>query len=152
MAQSSRNDDHNRLHEMALRADRMVVGVLCLAAVAAVALGVINGPAASGSALALTLSIAGLIAWRIAPGSLFSRISLAVIGMLMVCLHIQLAMGLTELHFGVFVFLAFLLVYRDWRPIVAAAATIAAITSCSTVCKRWAGRCFAWRNLTGAGC
>lgn len=126
MAQSSRNDDHNRLHEMALRADRMVVGVLCLAAVAAVALGVINGPAASGSALALTLSIAGLIAWRIAPGSLFSRISLAVIGMLMVCLHIQLAMGLTELHFGVFVFLAFLLVYRDWRPIVAAAATIAA--------------------------
>ena len=113
------------LKTMALKADRMVISVLILGAVAAVALGVINGPAASGSAMAVALALAGVVTWRIAPGSLFSRLSLSVIGMLMVSLHIQLAMGLTELHFGVFVFLAFLLVYRDWRPIVAAAATIA---------------------------
>lgn len=115
----------DNLKKLALKADRMVMGVLLLGALAAVALGWVNGPAISGSAMAGTLFVAGLLAWRIAPGSLFSRLSLSVLGMLMVALHIQLSMGLTELHFGVFVFLAFLLVYRDWRPIVAAAATIA---------------------------
>ena len=125
MAHSPVSPPIDNLYKLALKADRMVVGVVLLGALAAVALGVINGPAASGSAMALALSAAALIAWRLAPGTLFSRLSLAVIGMLMVALHIQLSMGLTELHFGVFVFLAFLLVYRDWRPIVAAAATIA---------------------------
>ena len=113
------------LKSLALKADRMVIGVLLLGAIAAVILGAINGPIASGGTLACALFLIGLIAWRLAPGTLFSRLTLAVVGMFMVSLHIQLAMGLTELHFGVFVFLAFLLVYRDWRPIVAAAATIA---------------------------
>jgi methyl-accepting chemotaxis protein len=40
-------------------------------------------------------------------------------------LHIHQAMGMTELHFGIFVLLAFLLSYRDWRPIVIAAAVAA---------------------------
>ena len=113
------------LKNLALKADRMVVGVLLLGAAAAIALGKVHGPALSGAMFACGLFLAGVLAWRVAPGSLFSRIMLSIIGMLMVCLHIQLAMGLTELHFGVFVFLAFLLVYRDWRPIVAAAITIA---------------------------
>jgi methyl-accepting chemotaxis protein len=39
----------------------------------------------------------------------------------MVALHIQLGRGSLEFHFGVFVTLALLLVYRDWRPIVASA-------------------------------
>lgn len=115
----------HHLKSLAIKADRMVVGVLLLGAAAAVALSVVNGPIASGGTFACALFLIGLIAWRLAPGTLFSRLTLAVVGMLMVSLHIQLAMGLTELHFGVFVFLAFLLVYRDWRPIVAAAATIA---------------------------
>jgi methyl-accepting chemotaxis protein len=45
--------------------------------------------------------------------------------MALVGLHIHLARGAIELHFGVFVLSSFLLVYRDWRPIVAAGATIA---------------------------
>ncbi|MGN1055693.1 MAG: methyl-accepting chemotaxis protein [Comamonas sp.] len=113
------------LHQLALRADRMVLGVLMLGAFAAVVLGWLNGPVVSGAAIALGLCAIGLIVWRLAPGSLLSRLTLSGTGMLMVALHIQLAMGLTELHFGVFVFLAFLLVYRDWRPILLAAATIA---------------------------
>lgn len=115
----------DKLKTLALQADRMVVAVLLLGATAAIALGLLNGPVISGSAMAIALAAAGLMVWRIAPGTLFSRLSLSVIGMLMVALHIQLSMGLTEMHFGVFVFLAFLLVYRDWRPIVAAATTIA---------------------------
>lgn len=125
MAHSHVSRPHSNLKKLALRADRLVVALLFLGALGAIALGVVNGPALSGSFLAIALTAAGVIMWRIAPGSLFSSIGLAVSGMLMVCLHIQLSMGLTELHFGVFVFLAFLLVYRDWRPIAAAAATIA---------------------------
>jgi methyl-accepting chemotaxis protein len=40
-------------------------------------------------------------------------------------LHIQLSQGMVEFHFGVFVTLALLLVYLDWRPIVLAAGAIA---------------------------
>ena len=115
----------SNLKRIALVADRMVFTVLLLGAAGAVVLGVINGPALSGTGIALSLLAAGLVIWRIAPGTAFSSVGLAIVGMFMVSLHIQLSKGLTELHFGVFVFLAFLLVYRDWRPIIAAAATIA---------------------------
>ena len=40
-------------------------------------------------------------------------------------LHIHQAAGTSELHFGIFVLLAFLLVYRSWFVIVVAAAVIA---------------------------
>lgn len=125
MRSSLQQRSPNSLHALGVRADRLVIGVLVLGTIAALALGAINGPIFSGSAVALGLCTAGVLAWRLAPGSLLSRMVLATCGMLMVCLHIQLARGVTELHFGVFVFLAFLLVYRDWRPIVMAAATIA---------------------------
>lgn len=42
-----------------------------------------------------------------------------------VVLHIQLAKGMIELHFGVFVVLAFLPVYLDWKVIVFGAALFA---------------------------
>jgi methyl-accepting chemotaxis protein len=42
-----------------------------------------------------------------------------------VTLHMQLSRGLTELHFGVFVLLGLMLVYRDWRPIVLGAGLFA---------------------------
>lgn len=49
----------------------------------------------------------------------------AVALMVFAGLHIHQAAGLNELHFGIFVLLAFLLCYRDWLVIVVAAMTIA---------------------------
>ncbi|OYU72873.1 MAG: chemotaxis protein, partial [Burkholderiales bacterium PBB5] len=60
-----------------------------------------------------------------ARGTMASRLVLATSLMGMTALHIQLSRGTVELHFGVFVTLALLLVYRDWRPILAAAGLIA---------------------------
>jgi methyl-accepting chemotaxis protein len=60
-----------------------------------------------------------------APGSLLTRCAVAVAVMVFAALNIHQGAGLTELHFGIFVYLAFLLAYRDWRPIVVAAAVIA---------------------------
>ncbi|MBP6898599.1 MAG: chemotaxis protein [Burkholderiaceae bacterium] len=58
-------------------------------------------------------------------GTLGSRLVMAMSLMASVALHIQLGRGTLEFHFGVFVTLGLLLVYRDWRPIVAAAGLIA---------------------------
>ncbi|MDX1453050.1 MAG: methyl-accepting chemotaxis protein [Oleiphilaceae bacterium] len=61
----------------------------------------------------------------IAPGQVVSRVSFATGFMVMTALHIQQSQGMIEFHFGVFVLLALLLYYRDWIPVVVAAAVIA---------------------------
>ena len=69
-----------------------------------------------------------LVPWAIykmAPGSLASRLSIACALMVFSALSIQQTQGMVESHFGIFTLLAFLLYYRDWRPIVAAAGLIA---------------------------
>jgi methyl-accepting chemotaxis protein len=69
-----------------------------------------------------------LVPWTIykgAPGSLASRISIACSLMVFSALNIQQTQGMIESHFGIFTLLAFLLYYRDWRTIVAAAGLIA---------------------------
>ena len=68
---------------------------------------------------------AGLVISSLAPGSRISRIVMGVAFMVMTSLHIQQSHGMLEFHFGVFVLIALLLYYRDWVPVVAAAATIA---------------------------
>ena len=60
-----------------------------------------------------------------AGGTRLSRMSVAVALMVFSGLHIHQAAGQTELHFGIFVLLAFLLCYRDWMVIVVAATVVA---------------------------
>ncbi|WP_317932969.1 methyl-accepting chemotaxis protein [Halioxenophilus sp. WMMB6] len=72
-----------------------------------------------GSAVALTALYA------IAKGTAVCRIAMGAGFMIYTALHIHQAHGMIEFHFGVFALLAMLLFYRDWLPIVAAAATIA---------------------------
>jgi methyl-accepting chemotaxis protein len=82
-------------------------------------------------ALALTLTIGTLLAviptvlCVVAPGKFGPRVAVAVALMLFCALNIYQTHGMTELHFGIFVLLAFLVCYQDWRIIVAAAATAA---------------------------
>ena len=65
-----------------------------------------------------------LLAWK-APQALASRMAVGIACMGFCALHIHQAMGMIELHFGIFVLLALLVVYQDWRVIVAAAAFVA---------------------------
>ena len=71
------------------------------------------------------ISGVGTLMSRQAPASLATRLSMGLCFMLYAALLIQQAHGLVETHFGIFALLAFLLYYRDWRPIVLAAAVIA---------------------------
>jgi len=76
---------------------------------------------AGGTPLALG---ATLMCWQW-RGRLITRIAIAMIFMGFSGLLIHEAHGMIEAHFSVFVLLAFLLYYRDWRPVGAAAVTIA---------------------------
>jgi methyl-accepting chemotaxis protein len=60
-----------------------------------------------------------------APGQLITRAMMSAGLMVMTALHIHQSHGMIEFHFGVFVLLALTLYYRDWVPVVVAAATIA---------------------------
>ena len=58
-------------------------------------------------------------------GTRLTAYVIAVSLIVLTALHIQQAAGMSELHFGLFVMLAFLLCYRDWSVIVVAAVAIA---------------------------
>ena len=60
------------------------------------------------------------------PQDFFTRLVVAIAVIVFCALHIHQANGQIELHFGIFVGLSFLLFYKDWR-IVAAAALVAAL-------------------------
>ena len=71
--------------------------------------------------LAATASFAGMAF----SGTRASSSIMGIVLMMQTAAAIQLGSGALELHFGVFVFLAMLLIYADWVPIIAAAASIA---------------------------
>ncbi len=105
--------------------DKILLGAMATLWAAATAYG------AAGDAFGLPLALGALLmfaAWGVAAagrGALASRLGLPVLGMAMVALLIHAARGRTEAHFAVFAFLACTVVYRDWRAVVSAAATIA---------------------------
>ncbi|MEY8878283.1 MAG: methyl-accepting chemotaxis protein [Leptothrix sp. (in: b-proteobacteria)] len=105
--------------------DRVMLLTLVGSALAALAIGQLYGDlrlALLGSAALLGV---GGAAYGAARGQLLGQVLLTSANVAMVALHIQLGRGEIELHFGVFVLLGLLLVYRDWRPIVLAAGLFA---------------------------
>jgi methyl-accepting chemotaxis protein len=76
-------------------------------------------PAGLGLALASTAAAVWL------PAQQVTRVLNAFIFMAFSALEIQQMHGMIEMHFGIFVLLAFLLFYRDWVPLVVGASVIA---------------------------
>lgn len=113
------------LHDHYRKADRIMLGVLWLLALYAFGLAGLTGNWAQaliiggGTALAMT-ALHALLA-----GERLMRCLIGAAFMVMSALHINLQHGMLEMHFGIFTLLAFLVFYRDWLPIVVAAATIA---------------------------
>lgn len=66
---------------------------------------------------------AGIFA--LSRGTVFARYALPLILCATVALQIQVSLGMLEFHFGVFVTLALVMVYREWRVVVACAAFFA---------------------------
>ena len=102
-------------------ADLIMLITLAAFSAAALAIGQYYGSPGLAAGVSLVLLALGGFAYASAAGTLFSRLVLALAVASSVALHIHLGRGTLEFHFGVFVTLALLLVYRDWRPIVATA-------------------------------
>ncbi|WP_373988462.1 methyl-accepting chemotaxis protein [Duganella sp. BuS-21] len=116
---------YDPLQAIAVQADKLMLCVLWALQLFSLALAGLNdswmlallvGLPAAGLPTALHFS---------APGSVLTRCVVAVSVMVFAALNIHQGAGLTELHFGIFVYLAFLLAYRDWKPVVVAAGVIA---------------------------
>ncbi|MBB1075084.1 chemotaxis protein [Rhodoferax sp. 4810] len=114
----------NQLSE-AVFGDRIILLAIAMGAIAALILGTqfIDTTLAVGGTAVFAL-LAGVI-YGSAKGTALSKYVLTFVLIGFVVLHIQLAQGMVEFHFGVFVTLALLLVYRDWRIIVFGAAMYA---------------------------
>jgi signal transduction histidine kinase/CheY-like chemotaxis protein/HPt (histidine-containing phosphotransfer) domain-containing protein len=69
-------------------------------------------------------SLPALFAWKY-PGTVTSRMAIAVSQMLFSTLLIHISGGRIETHFHVFASLAFLAAYRDWRVLMVATAVVA---------------------------
>ncbi|MFS2004203.1 methyl-accepting chemotaxis protein [Duganella sp. CT11-25] len=116
---------YDPLQAIAVQADKMMLCVLWALQLFSLALAGVNDTWML--ALLVGLPAAGLptFLYFSASGSVLTRCVVAVSVMVFAALNIHQGAGLTELHFGIFVYLAFLLAYRDWRPIVVAAGVIA---------------------------
>ena len=107
------------------QADRMLASVVALLALASIALA--PWYHTWSEALFIAGPTVAVIGWLTLTqsGALVTRCAIAAALMVLTGLHIQQAHGVIEAHFGVFVLLSFLLIYRDWVPLVVAAAVIA---------------------------
>lgn len=71
-----------------------------------------------------TVALAAIL-WKTQAGNLVTRVYMGLALMIMTALHVHQAQGMIEMHFGFFAFLALLLYYHDWIPVVASAGLVA---------------------------
>ncbi len=109
-----------------LTGDRVMLAAVVLSALAAVPIGIAHQTLGFVGVVGVLVFLGvGLAGYLLARATLLSRCLLAFAQVAMVAWHIQLGRGELEFHFGVFVTLALLLVYLDWRVIVLAAGLFA---------------------------
>ncbi|CAB3789593.1 methyl-accepting chemotaxis protein [Pararobbsia alpina] len=119
------NQPDELLHTVYVKADRLLIavvwGLFAISCVLATRNYNLNAVLWVGLPTAAVASM--LTYWR--AGALVTRLFLAASLMTFATLQIHQERGLSELHFGVFVLMSFLLAYRDWRPILCATGVIA---------------------------
>lgn len=119
------NNQNEVLHEYLSVADRAMLVINGIMFGASIVLAAMFGGWLAAIVVGGGTMLALAAIYSLSSGTLVSRIAMALGLMVMSALHIHLAKGVLESHFGIFVLLAALLFYRDWRPIVAAAGLIA---------------------------
>ena len=117
--------DHSSLAAIARTGDRVMVLTMLCSTAAALAIASYFGSLTLAVEVSAALLLAGMLAYAVARGTLLSQCVLTACNVALVALHIQLGRGTIEFHFGVFVLLGLLLVYRDWKPVLLAATMFA---------------------------
>ena len=126
---STHNTPAAGLGEQHQRGDRLMLVALLIYSLTAV--GIVMAYERPGMGLmagvlwAVGLALPGTVAYLMAPGSLATRLLMSFSLTALVALQIQASAGLRETHFGVFVTLALMMVYLDWRPVLLSAVLFA---------------------------
>ncbi len=119
------NTQHNQMDSQAIKADRLMAWTLIALLVISFGIAYVNGTWFEALSVGVPAVLLPWLLIRINPGSVQTRMSVAVAFMVLSALAIQQTKGMVETHFAIFILLAFLLYYRDWKPIVVAALVIA---------------------------
>jgi methyl-accepting chemotaxis protein len=110
------------LHGIARTGDLVMFITTFASCAAALAIGDFYGSLNLALSVAFVALACAAIVFFAARGTFVSRVVLTICNVCLVALHIQLGHGTVEFHFGVFVLLGLLLVYRDYRVLVLCAA------------------------------
>lgn len=113
------------LRAVGLQADRLMLVLLVLSFVLAVAVASVVTDWQIAMAWGLPMLGVGVLLFALQRGTAVTRYALPLLVSAMVALQIQVSMGALEFHFGVFVMLALVMVYRDMGPILVCAAFFA---------------------------
>jgi methyl-accepting chemotaxis protein len=118
-------EESTELRRQAAWGDRVLAVVGAVFALVVFIVGAVMGHLGFATmVVAPTVAVGGWLAWAHA-GAVPTRLFMGAAFMVLSAALIHEGHGMVELHFAIFVMLAFLLIYRDWRPIVVAAAVIA---------------------------
>ncbi|MDQ7912694.1 methyl-accepting chemotaxis protein [Pseudomonas sp. 102515] len=115
----------SQLERHYLKADRVMLGLVWFMFLASLGIAAWSDTWGQSLIVGGGCSVALTLLQQLFSGSRLLRCAMGVGLMVLAALHINQGRGFTELHFGIFVLLACLVYYRDWLPIVIAAAVIA---------------------------
>lgn len=107
------------------RGDRIMMAVCWLMWLVSICFGFLHGEWTAALGVGTALALGATLLGRRFAGHLATRMGMAVIFMAYSGLLIHEAHGLIETHFSIFALLAFLLYYRDWRPVAVATMCVA---------------------------
>jgi methyl-accepting chemotaxis protein len=113
------------LDEARWQADRLFGWLIAAHLPVSLLLAPMHGTWTAALTVGAPLAAVALAATRLRPGALATRLLTPAVLMGFSALLIHQTHGMVEMHFHIFVCLAFLLAYRDWRVPVVAAAVIA---------------------------
>lgn len=108
------------------QADPFMLGLLICSCLMALPVGWHYSDMAIAAQWGLPMALLGIALFVLARGTALTRYGLTLLLSLTVVLHIQVSLGTLEFHFGVFSTLALVMMYRDWRVVLANAALLAA--------------------------
>lgn len=113
------------LHDIYLKGDRIMSGVQLASLLLSFLLAGIYNTWSEALVIGIPAAALPLFLTYWLPGSRITRVAHGLAFMVFSALLIHQVNGMVELHFSIFVLLAFLLFYRDWLPILLAAGLIA---------------------------
>jgi len=114
-------------HAIVRLGDRFMLILLAAIGLATIGVGAAYGSALQAAGLTLGLLAAPFLSYHLLTHSLMAtRLLAAAAGVGLVAAQIHLSHGAPAYHFGVFVFMALVLLFRDWRVVALTAALFTA--------------------------